>query len=63
MCWFSGPTTGSVFVSTNQDGCTVELLADLVLRGQLAISDVDPSCRTEIEELVITAARSELARQ
>ena len=52
MCWFIGPTTESVFVTVNEQ-CSAQHLAKLVLGGRLAISSVDPACRTEVERLVV----------
>lgn len=43
----------SCFVTTNEEGATKELLADLIQQGVLAPSEIDPCCRSEVEELLI----------
>jgi len=41
------------FVRTNNEGATKELLAGLVDSGVLSLREIDPCCRSEVEELLI----------
>ncbi len=41
------------FIRTNEEGATIDLLASLVEKDILSISEIDPCCRAEVESEVV----------